>query len=45
MSAEPSLIVETLDPGVRRLTFNRPASMNAFDMDLFARLDARSARR
>jgi len=43
MSAEPSLIVETPNQGVRRLTFNRPASMNAFDMDLFARLDAELA--
>ena len=37
-SAEPVLVVDTPVPGVRRLTLNRPESLNALSRDLVGRL-------
>ena len=37
-SAEPVLVVDTPLPGVRRLTLNRPASLNAISRELVGRL-------
>ena len=37
-SAEPVLVVDTPVPGVRRLTLNRPASLNAISRELVGRL-------
>jgi enoyl-CoA hydratase/carnithine racemase len=37
-SAEPVLVVDTPVPGVRRLTLNRPANLNAISRELVGRL-------
>lgn len=44
MTDGQALIVETPRPGVLRLTFNRPATLNAYDMATFAAFDAELAR-
>ena len=37
-SAEPSLLFDTPVPGVRRVTFNRPETLNSFTFDMYPTL-------
>lgn len=44
MAEDDSLIVDNPAPGIRTFTFNRPDSLNAFDMAMFARFEEELAK-